>query len=99
MTMSDKRVVWKYPIPVATGAMTHRMPKGAVVVAVGMDPAEPAHHVVAIWADVTVPKVGQPGLTEDRNFLVTGTGHPVPDHAHYLGVALEPGFAWHLWET
>lgn len=98
--MPDKRTIWKYPILVSQGAVTQRMPKGALIVAVGMDPTSPAaDHVVAVWADVTIPQAGQPGFTEERDLLVTGTGHPVPEHATYLGLALEPGFAWHVWET
>lgn len=34
---------------------------------------------------------------ERRDFYITGTGHPVPDDASYLGTWLSGDFVWSLW--
>lgn len=83
------RRVLKYPIPVQDD-FTVQMPAGSIVVAVQAQRGEPF-----FWADVDA---AQP--YESRRFFLRGTGHLVPDDAHYLGTfQLSDGdFIGHLYE-
>lgn len=83
------RTVWKYPLAFSDKAITHSIPHNEVIVHVAMQDDVPT-----IWAIV------DPGEErEQRTFIVTGTGHLVPDDASYIGTVMERFFVWHIWET
>ena len=64
------------------------MPEDAVIRHVGSQEDRPV-----IWAEVGPEREWLP-----RTFVVTGTGHRVPDHATYIGTAVGMAFVWHIYE-
>lgn len=37
--------------------------------------------------------------SEERQFAIHGTGHPIPPGQRYVGTAPGPTFVWHLFEV
>lgn len=89
------KAVWKFPITV-DDEFSVTMPVGAEVVHVDTQPVAIGRVEAFMWALV------DPGAeTEQREFYVHGTGHPVPDDRVYLGsFMLHLGsFVGHLFEA
>jgi hypothetical protein len=91
------KTVWKYTIDIKkTGdnPVSFGIPKVSSIVHVGVEPTTPLlNTVVCLWAivDDASPK-------QTRQFIVRGTGYPVPSNARVVGsVVIEP-FAWHVFE-
>jgi hypothetical protein len=85
------RSVWKYEIVIG-GTHFHDMPKGARILHVGHP--SPLAIVVTFWAEVDPA-----AEIESREFLVFGTGHPIPDGYGYVGTDDSAGdLIWHLYE-
>ena len=80
------KTVYKYSL---RSRASVELPAGAVVLHVGLDPQGQG----AFWAFVDTDND-----TETRRFVVTGTGHPVPDGLEFLGTYVEGPFVWHAWE-
>ncbi len=89
------RVIWKYAFQVIGGFTLH-MPRGAEIIALqpqGSDPGIPC-----IWA-----LVDQNEPTQERHFVIRGTGNGVPEsYAHrYVGTfqLMEGRFVGHVFEV
>lgn len=82
------KAIWKYPLAVVDGIQTRKIPIGATFCHVGNDPRGPG---VAVWFHVDSAR-----SEESRDFMVVGTGHPVPEQSKYLGSASQNGFIWHV---
>jgi hypothetical protein len=68
------RTIWKFPLKPAVQEIT--MPRGARVLTVQTQFGEPQ-----LWAEVDTD-----APTEQREFAVVGTGHPMPeDPGEYIG--------------
>lgn len=82
------KTVLKFPIAI-TDCQIVRMPQGAQIIHVGLDPTGRP----CVWAKVetTCPVI-------ERALFVTGTGHEVPDGAVHLGSFNQESFVWHVWE-
>lgn len=88
--------VYRYEVPVDDQAHTLYV-LGPVLHVDCRDP-----RVVEFWAESTEGLEGP-----ERQFIVVGTGHPVPPRALYVGTALSPGvlsaprgvLVWHLYEV
>lgn len=81
--------IWKYTVPIQD-KLQLRLPEGAKILHVGNQGGS-----VQMWVlvDSTAPK-------SERDFLVIGTGHPVPERVpiEYIGSAVVPPFVWHVFE-
>jgi hypothetical protein len=74
------RTVWKYPVAISDKPTVHAIPHNDVIVHVALQEGLPT-----LWAIVESDQE-----TEERTFVVTGTGHPVPEDASYIGTVMEP---------
>jgi len=80
--------IFKFSLPVH-GLNTVLMPKWADIVHCDFSGDDPA-----IWV-----YCNQEALKEERQFLVLGTGKPIPKKAIYLGTAVKPGVGVHVFEV
>jgi hypothetical protein len=88
------RKIFKYNVPVDDNVTTLKMPMDADIVHVASQNGDPTS--VQFWAYV-FPDNEQ----VERNFVVVGTGHNIPDvNVEYLGAAICYGgqLVWHLLE-
>lgn len=84
------RTIHKYRVPI-TDTFSIAMPAGAELLSVQMQGPQPC-----LWAllDNDEP------MTQQRHFVVIGTGNPVPKAAlKYIGTFQQPPFVWHLFEV
>ena len=79
--------MYKWTLEVG-GPQTIRVPEGVVIRHVGSQEDRPV-----IWAEVDPEREWLP-----RAFCVIGTGHPIPNHATYIGTAVGMAFVWHIYE-
>ncbi|QUW18859.1 hypothetical protein [Agrococcus sp. Marseille-Q4369] len=86
------RAIWKYQASLRTEPVkTFEMPAVANVKHVGMQAG-----LVTLWVEVD----GSPVLgTEERTFMIVGTGHPIPDGTVYVGTTQDGGLVWHVYEV
>lgn len=88
--------VWKYDLTIGDGGDVRiiECPRGSKFVYVGFEPSDPSPNNLRVWAVVhpTEP-------LEKRRLRIAGTGHPVQASARYIGSAVAPPFAWHVFET
>lgn len=84
------KTIWKYNLDPRRRQGPHLMPQEAEIVAVSADPANP--DLVAVYAKVTPEDA-----TKEVQLYLTGTGHPAGENDKYLGTAVCPPFAWHVW--
>ena len=82
------KAIWKFPLSVVDGIQSRNIPIGSSFCHAGNDPRGPG---VAVWFAVD-SAMGE----ELKNFMVVGTGHPLPEHSQYLGSAAQNGFIWHI---
>lgn len=81
------RRIYKYPL--LSGNNDVVMPKGAVVVGVGMSEGAPC-----VWCDVETND-----LNETRKFYVYGTGMDIADEVgNHIGLIFDRVFVWHVFE-
>lgn len=82
--------VHKFPFLI-TDTFPLDMHKGAEVLHVDMQNNTPC-----IWA-----KVDTTQHKEKRFFVITGTGHEIPEHCKYIGTfqQYQGNLIWHLWEA
>lgn len=82
------KTVWKYPFPENVIDATFVVPDGGIFLRTAVQ-----NGTLCMWFCVIsdLPK-------EQRRFLVTGTGHPVPSDAKYCGSCSDGPFEWHVWE-
>jgi len=82
------RTIWKFPLLIVDDFIHLEMPVGSRVLHVDMQGDTPC-----IWAelDSDAPK-------EVREFLVFGTGHPIPVSLNHVGSFQMPPFVWHIYE-
>ena len=82
--------IWKYPIEIIDKQLI-RMPKGATLLHVGLDPND----IPCIWALINpdAPLV-------DRNIFIHGSGHTVIrfDEGSYVGTFVQGYFVWHVFQ-
>lgn len=78
------RKVWKYEVTLSPTLM----PFGAKIVHVGMQGHDPY-----LWAEVDPD-----APTEDRHFVVVGTGQDIPESSVHVGTVLDRPFVWHVYE-
>ena len=78
----------KYELASNEGAFALDMPAGARVILAGQQ-----HGEFCVWAIVDPDRV-----PERREFLLRGTGHPLPTNVVHIGSFLqnEGEFVWHL---
>lgn len=83
------RKIYKYQIP-NYGFSNVQMPVGAKIVAV-----QPQRGYAMMWAEVDPD-----APTEERKFLIVGTGQPLTEDAKtYVGTIQDGGgFVWHVYE-
>lgn len=89
--MSVARVVWKYVFEQIGTRQTWQIPAGSPVIHVGLDPASDR---VAVWVLVTSGYQ----VTEERHFIVRGTGTNFTANDEYRGSVHDGGFMWHVFE-
>lgn len=92
------RRIFKYPIPLPSlepehpGGAKIQMPKFSAVVSVGLDP----QGVFCIWAEVDPDAIYG---YDEREFVIAGTGHFVPEGGAHIGQVVQGPFVWHLYEV
>lgn len=94
------RTIWRFALPV-TDRPELQMPIGARVLGVGpfrQSAGDGMYHVnppLDMWAEVE-----SDAPTELREFLIVGTGNPLPAVGHYVGTATgQEGLIWHVYEV
>lgn len=89
------RTVWKINLdPAEPFPDFGEVPAGGKILSVDQDPGNP--HLVAVWFLVLTEH--QPDTRPPHQLYLTGTGHPVGDFDTFVGTAMCPPFAWHVWE-
>ena len=85
------RTVWKYELEIRDGYQEVWMPPSAKVIHVAMQDM-----TLCMWAALDTSHA----ITDTRIFLVTGTGHEVPEDVSHVGTCLmhEGLLVWHVWE-
>ena len=84
------KTIWKYEIPV-TDVVELSMPKDAHILP---KVAAVAPNRLNVWA-----VVDPANELEIRQFLVVGTGNPLPEEASiWIGTVVTGPFVWHLFE-
>lgn len=87
--MTEKYAIWKYNFDIG-GEFIVEMPRGAKVLTVQMQADRPC-----LWALVNLVDA----RTDERTFVVVGTGHPFdPTGREYVGTIQDGSFVWHIWE-
>jgi hypothetical protein len=88
--------VFKYRLPVDDGPIPLALPIGAEVLhaEMALDDGVTYSHTIEMWA-----LVDQTASTEQRAFIVRGTGHPVPGDVTYVATMRDGRFVWHLFEV
>lgn len=80
--------VWKYPIPFGESVISAPHPHKFLHFAIQGD-------TPTVWLQVNTEQ-----HDTKRAYLITGTGHPLPDRwPIYLGTTHHEIFVWHLWEV
>ena len=80
------RVIWKYPIQIIN-TQKIRMPKGAEVLSVGIDP----DNQPCVWCSV------DPYQSEEyRTIHVVDTGEGVPDNTVFVGTFIYHSYVGHI---
>ena len=88
--------IYKYELK-KTGLNQIKMPAGANVFSVGLDPADK----LCIWALVNPEETKE----EVREFIVAGTGWDLQYElnkqmsANFLGTVRQQPYMWHVWEV
>ncbi len=81
------KAIWKYPLPL--GGAVIEMP-AYTLAKVGLDP-EGRLCVWVLHGDTEGEKL-------KKEFIVVGTGHPIPERAYiWLGTVTQGEFVWHIW--
>lgn len=83
-----KLTVFKYPLSLKDGPQLLHLPVNAKLLRVACQNEKPN-----IWA-----LVDPYGNKEVREFVVIGTGYPVPENAQYIGSCDDRIFVWHVFE-
>ncbi len=82
------KTVWKFPLKII-GEQLIKMPLYTEIIHVGLDPKG----VPCLWGRVDTVQ-----LHIEREFYVTGTGHPLPDGDNrHVGSFVDGAFVWHVW--
>lgn len=81
--------VYKYQLGISSPNRI-RMPMGATPLCVRIQ-----HGALMMWALVRTGDVP----TEERTFLVFGTGHDIDTHRLYVGTVEDGPFIWHVFEV
>lgn len=88
--------IYKYELKM-TGLNQIKIPAGANVFSVGLDPADR----LCIWALVDPEETKE----DVREFMVAGTGWDLQDElskhlsANFLGTVRQQPYMWHVWEV
>lgn len=80
--------IYKYSVPFEGVVGSIKLPIDAKIVDFNFQ-----YHEPFIWAEVDTQLI-----TEDRQFIVYGTGHMIDEKAKYIATAHNAGFVWHLYE-
>lgn len=84
------KTIYKYRLALhADGPQLFQLPDGATVLSVGICPLGQ----LAMWIYVDMSKA-----CTQREFVVVGTGHPVPDGLEFIGTVVSDPFVWHILE-
>lgn len=89
----SRRVVWKYPVPLAAGVSTFQIPDSARF----LHCAEQGESI-CLWFEVRSGET----VTQQRSFRIFGTGDAsIDDHLTYVGTALLSGgsYVFHVYEV
>lgn len=84
--------IWRFALPI-TDRPTVKMPVGAAVLSVG--PPRGSADELDLWVTVDPAET----MREHCQFLVVGTGHPLPDDAaRFVGTVVTHGgtLVWHV---
>jgi hypothetical protein len=83
--------IWRWEFPAAADTLEVDVPYGARLLHVaGWNGS------ISLWFEVTTTAA----QTQRRRFALFGTGHELPaNHMSYVGTALNPPFAWHVYEV
>ena len=90
------RRIYKYELKM-TGLNQIKMPAGANVLSVGLDPANKLCILALVDPEETKEDV--------REFMVAGTGWDLQDElskhlsANFLGTVKQQPYMWHIWEV
>jgi hypothetical protein len=90
------RTIYRYKLPIADDRIALFMPPGALVLSSPPNPR--TNSEIEIWAEVNADLP----LSERREFLVIGTGHPIPnDCGPFIGTVIthDGQFVWHVFEA
>jgi len=83
------KTVWKYDLLVRGETEIYDIPMGSRVIKVECRQPQ----LLSFWAEVDTEK-----NKEKREFVIVGTGHPIPENYEYVGTALDGWYVWHLYE-
>lgn len=83
------KTIWKFEIPVTDRPLV-TMPAGARVLHV----AEARPDLLWLWAEVDTD-----APTEQREFVIVGTGHPLPAVSEHHGTVQTGPFVWHVFSA
>lgn len=88
------KTIWKYGISIFDHvSKTFEVPVGATFLSAGMDPGQ-FTSTLSLWFEVD-PNAE----TEERTFVLIGTGHTVPDGHEYFATIVTPPLAVHVYES
>lgn len=82
------KAIYKYVLNITPPETVVNIPAGSIVRRVAMQNGEPT-----FWAEVdtSAPKVS-------KIFRILGTGHEIPENAHWVGSCEDGPFIWHLFQ-
>ena len=90
------RKFYRYEVSVTGGMQALRMWRHAVPMRVEHGPPSGQVPLVEFWAEADDSREAE---NVTRAFMITGTGQPVPENAHYWGgTSRILGLVWHLYE-
>jgi len=82
--------MFRYEVPIGSGPVELMLSSNPMAVQL-----HPMGHIVEFWAE----SYSDNAYPIARTFEVFGTGHLVPDNAHYWGTTIRTaGLIWHLYE-
>lgn len=83
------RTIWKFPLALV-GEMQPVVTPGQPTVVHFARQGD----ALCLWAEVDD---AEPELATE--FLIVGTGHPIPEAYRYVATTIDGGFLWHLYRT
>lgn len=85
-------IVWKYPFPQRECRLSCLIPVDSPIVHIGLDPSTDA---IALWVLI---HGSDRETTEQRRFVIRGTGQESHPGEEYRGTVRDGCFMWHVFE-